>query len=160
MDIFSSNPSLCVRRIAGPMALLLGTLLVPSALTAQSGDGAVIAVVDAYHTALAAGDSTTALSLLADDGTNLESGGVEDKEHYRSGHLAGDIRFAAAVPRERSDITVTVAGDVAWAWSTSTSQGRMGEREINSRGAELMVLSRAGGEWRIRAIHWSSRAVR
>lgn len=160
MDAFSSNRLLRVGRIAVPVALLFALFVMPSALAAQSDEGAVMAVVDAYHTALASGDSTTALSLLADDVTILESGGVEDKEHYRSGHLAGDMRFAAAVPRERSDITVTVAGDVAWAWSTSTTQGRMGDREINSRGAELMVLSRAGGEWRIRAIHWSSRAVR
>ena len=114
MDVFNSKPPRCVGRMVVPMALLLGVLLVPSALAAQSDEGAVIAVVDAYHTALASGDSTTALSLLADDVTILESGGVEDKEHYRSGHLAGDMRFAAAVPRERSDITVTVAGDVAW----------------------------------------------
>lgn len=145
--------------IAG-LVILLTLLATPTDLTAQSDESAVSAVVDAYHTALASGDSTTALSLLADDVTILESGGVEDKEHYRSGHLAGDMRFAQAVPRERSEITVTVAGDVAWAWSTSTTQGRMGDREINSRGAELMVLSRAGGAWRIRAIHWSSRAVR
>ncbi len=106
------------------------------------------------------GDSTTALSLLAEDVTILESGGVEDKEHYRSGHLAGDMRFAAAVPRERSDIRVTVLGDVAWAWSTNTAQGQMGEREVNSRGAELMVLARTNDRWMIRAIHWSSRAAR
>ncbi len=31
-------------------------------------------------------------------------------------------------------------GDVAWAHSTSVAQGRMGEREINSHGAELVVL--------------------
>ena len=138
----------------------LALALAAPGVWAQTSESEVIAVVDAYHTALASGDSTTALSLLADDVTILESGGVEDKEHYRSGHLAGDMRFAAAVPRERSDITVTVGGDVAWAWSTSTTQGQMGDREINSRGAELMVLSLAEGEWRIRAIHWSSRAVR
>jgi ketosteroid isomerase-like protein len=160
MDLPRSNRLPGAGRVAGPMSLLLTMLLLPSALAAQSDEGAVAAVVDAYHTALASGDSTTALSLLAEDVTILESGGVEDKEHYRSGHLAGDMRFAAAVPRERSEITVTVAGDIAWAWSTSTTQGRMGDREINSRGAELMVLSRTGDSWRIRAIHWSSRAVR
>ena len=127
---------------------------------AQSAEAAVTEVVDAYHAALVSGDSTTALSLLAEDVTILESGGVEDKEHYRSGHLAGDMRFAAAVPRERSDIRVTVLGDVAWAWSTNTAQGQMGEREVNSRGAELMVLARTNDRWMIRAIHWSSRAAR
>jgi len=159
MDPFSSNGRTTSGWIVG-RAILLALLAAPTALAAQSDENAVVAVVDAYHTALASGDSTSALSLLAEDVTILESGGVEDKEHYRSGHLAGDMRFAEAVPRERSDITVTVAGDVAWAWSTSTTQGRMGDREVNSRGAELMVLSRAGDVWRIRAIHWSSRAVR
>ena len=159
MDLPSSNKLTTNGRVAG-LAILFTLLAAPAALTAQSDENAVIAVVDAYHTALASGDSTTALSLLAEDVTILESGGVEDKEHYRSGHLAGDMRFAQAVPRERSETTVTVAGDVAWAWSTSTTQGRMGDRDIDSRGAELMVLGRAGDTWQIRAIHWSSRSVR
>ena len=52
-----------------------------------------------------------------------------------------------------------LVGDVAWAWSTNRAQGRIGEREIDSLGAELMVLSRAGASWVIRAIHWSSRSA-
>lgn len=160
MNIPDSTPPIAPGRTTGLAFLLVALLLLPTALAAQSDESAVVQVVDAYHTALASGDSATALSLLADDVTILESGGVEDKARYRSGHLAGDMRFAAAVPRERSDITVTVVGDIAWAWSTSTTQGRMGDRDINSRGAELMVLSRAGNRWQIRAIHWSSRTVR
>jgi len=136
----------------------LAVVVGPIGLQGQSTEEAVVAVVDAYHAALATGDSATALSLLADDVAILESGGAEDKAHYRSGHLSGDMRFAAAVPRERSAVRVTVMGDVAWAWSTNTAEGRIGEREINSRGAELMVLSRVGGRWLIRAIHWSSRS--
>ena len=162
-------------RAAAALSLALSTTLSAAAVTAlsaekaagQSGtDGSaqsvaeVVAVVDLYHAALATGDSTTAISLLADDVVILESGGAEDKDHYRGGHLAGDIRFAAAVPRERSDVEVTILGDAAWAWSTNTVQGRMGDREVHSNGAELMVLSRENGAWVIRAIHWSSRAVR
>ena len=41
-------------------------------LSAQSAEAAVIATIDAYHKALASGDSTTALSMLADDVTILE----------------------------------------------------------------------------------------
>ena len=136
----------------------LAAAILPSSGSAQAAEAEVIAVVDSYHAALAAGDSTAALSLLAEDVTILESGGVEDKEHYRSGHLAGDMRFARAVPRERSEIRVTLSGDVAWAWSTSSVQGRMGDREIDSSGAELMVLAHEGGRWMIKAIHWSSRS--
>ena len=93
----------------------------PASALGQSAETDVVSVIDAYHAALASGDSAAALSLLADDVTILESGGVEDKEHYRSGHLAGDMRFAQAVPRERSEVRVTLLGDVAWAWSTHTS---------------------------------------
>ena len=92
--------------------------------------------------------------------TILESGGVEDKESYRSGHLAADMRFAQSVPRERGEIHVKFLGDVAWAYSTSITQGRIGDREINSQGAELMVLAREDGAWKITAIHWSSRQRR
>jgi ketosteroid isomerase-like protein len=70
------------------------------------------------------------------------------------------MRFAQAVPRERGDIDVRIVGDVAWASSTSLTQGRMGDREINSQGAELVVLVRDGGSWKISAIHWSSRSRR
>jgi ketosteroid isomerase-like protein len=132
----------------------------PVALVAQTDEAAVIEAVDRYHASLAAGDSTTALALLADDVTIIEGGSVETKEHYRTGHLSGDMRFAQAVPRERSDITVTIMGDVAWAWSTSVTEGMMGDREINSRGAELMVLARVDGAWMIKAVHWSSRQRR
>lgn len=100
------------------------------------------------------------MSHLADDVRILESGRVEDKEHYRSGHLAGDMRFAGAVPPVRSEIEVTLMGDVAWAHSTSVRQGRIGDREIDSQGAELVVLAREGGTWKIKAIHWSSRQRR
>lgn len=118
---------------------------------------AVVAVVEAFHAALARGDSTAALAQLADDVTILESGGAETLEEYRSGHLRGDMRFAQAVARERGEVSVTVLGDAAWAHSTSVTTGRMGDREIDAQGAELVVLTRTDGRWRIRAIHWSSR---
>lgn len=120
----------------------------------------VIAVIDAFHSALSAGDSITALSHLAEDVTILESGGVENKEHYRSGHLSGDMRFAKAVPRKRGDIQVSFMGDISWAHSTSITEGKMGDREINSQGAELMVMAMEGETWKIKAIHWSSRQRR
>lgn len=145
------------RRAGVWSALVLAALAFAPEISAQA-TMEVEAVVTAYHEALAAGDSVSALALLADDVVILESGGLETKEQYRSGHLSGDMRFAQAVPRERGAISVEVVGDVAWAWSTSVTTGRMGDREINAQGAELMVLAYAGGAWRIKAIHWSSRA--
>ncbi len=149
------------RTVTALYAVLILMVVGAASLSGQQDrEEQVAAVVDAFHSALAAGDSATALSMLADDVTILESGGVENKEHYRSGHLSGDMRFAQAVPRERGDIEVSVMGDVAWAHSTSITQGQMGDREINSQGAELVVLAREGGVWKIKAIHWSSRRRR
>lgn len=120
----------------------------------------VAAVVHRYHAALAAGDSGAALALLAPDAVVLESGSVESRDEYRSHHLPADIEFARAVPGERGPVMVRVRGDVAWASATSTTRGEFRGRQVNSSGAELMVLSREPDGWKIRAIHWSSRTRR
>lgn len=125
---------------------------------ASPGDSAaVVEVIERYHAALAAGDSATAMSLLAPDAVVLESGGIESREEYRSHHLAADMAFAKAVPRERGPIQVRVDANTARAASTSVTRGTFRDREIDSQGAELMVLRRTDRGWRIEAIHWSSR---
>lgn len=125
-----------------------------------SDSGAVVETVRRYADALARGDSVAALALLTDDVLVLESGGVETREEYRAHHLAADMAFASGVRSERIVRRVEVRGDVAWVASTSTSQGEFRERQINSAGAELMVLTRTGAGWKIAVIHWSSRARR
>ena len=152
-------------RRAGALALLLSAAIAlgaaPASAQPASDSAAVAAVVERYHRALATGDSAAALALLAPDAVVLESGAVETRAEYRGHHLPADIAFARAVPAQRGPVRVTVEGSVAWAASTSTTQGRYRDRDVNSAGAELMVLSRsADGRWLIRAIHWSSRARR
>lgn len=117
-------------------------------------------MVERFHASLAAGDSTTALSLLAQDAVILESGGIETRNEYRSHHLPGDIGFARAIRSERGAKRVVVRGDVAWVTSTSTTSGDYRGRAVNSAGAELMVLTREGQQWQITAVHWSSRTRR
>jgi ketosteroid isomerase-like protein len=117
-------------------------------------------VVDRYHRALANGDTATAVSLLAGDVLIIESGDVETRDEYRSHHLAADVEFARAVASASGPVRVTLRGDVAWAISTSKTQGVFRGRAIDSQGAELMVVTREQGGWTIRAIHWSSHAVR
>lgn len=146
-----------VLALSAPLCLLLAT----DGAAAQSTDeAAVLAVVNGFHDALARGDSLAALALLAPDAQILESGGVESRAEYRAGHLPGDINYARAVPSVRGAPSVVVNGDVAWVASTSRSTGTYRDRQINSAGAELVVLSRTPEGWRIRAIHWSSRAIR
>lgn len=121
---------------------------------------AVAQVVDRFHDALSRGDSATALSLLAPQATILESGGTETVAEYRSHHLAADIEFARAIRATRVPKSLIVRGDVAWMSSTSAAQGEFRGRPLNAAGAELVVLERIGGRWRIVAIHWSSRSRR
>lgn len=125
--------------------------------TQQADSAAVAATVERYHQALSSADSAGALALLAADAVILESGGVETRAEYRSHHLQSDIEFARAIRSTRGPLRVRVQGDVAWASSTSTTQGEFRGRQINSAGAELMVLTRTPQGWRITAIHWSSR---
>lgn len=150
-----------MRLLALALIAAIGSSVAARPTAAQSGDAAaVLAVVRGFHDALARGDSVAALALLAPDVRILESGGLETREEYRSGHLPGDINYARAVPSTRADPVVTVSGDVAWVVGTSRTTGSYRDRQINSAGAELMVLSRTPEGWRIRAIHWSSRTIR
>ena len=128
------------------------------AQTASVDSAAVVTAVQSFHSALAEGDSATVLDLLSADARIVEGGGIETRAEYRSGHMRGDMRFASAVSREVGSILVVVLGDVAWATSTSVTQGEARGRNIDSRGAELMVLTREADGWKIRAVHWSSRS--
>lgn len=135
--------------------------MMPATDTAQVSDSiAVLRVVESFHKAMSAGDSTGVLALLAPDLLVMESGSVETFTEFRNSHLPVDIAYAQAVASLRGQATIVVLGNAAWVSSTITTQGTYRDSAINSVGAELMVLSRVGKEWRISAIHWSSRARR
>lgn len=129
----------------------------PQSGAAQTPADSAAQTVQRFHEALASGDSSVALALLAPDVLILESGDRETREEYRSHHLAADIAFASAVTAIRESIHTSIAGDVAWVASTGRSVGTFRGKPVNSQSAELVVLSRDGAGWRIRAIHWSSR---
>ena len=127
----------------------------------QGSDSAAVAsAVRDFHRALQSADTAAVLRLLGSDVQVAEGGSVESRDEYLSHHLPADMAFAGAVMREAGPLSVMVSGDVAWAMSTSRTSGAFRGRAVDSVGAELMVLSRDGDAWRIRAIHWSSRQAR
>lgn len=145
-------------------ALAVITSMLASALPAQTNamkttkdSAAAVEIVHRFHTLLASGDSAAAVQLLAPDLVVLESGGVETRAEYLGHHLGADMRFAKAVPSERRVVAFHQEGDVVWVTATSTSRSEFRDRKIDSRGAELVVLTRSGSGWLIRAVHWSSR---
>jgi ketosteroid isomerase-like protein len=147
-------------RTAFMIAVLVTASTLPlHAQTPDADSTAIAAAVSGYHKALETGDSQAVLRLLAPDAVILESGGRETREEYRAHHLQADMQFAQTVPTSRGELQIIVSGDVAWANSTSVTQGTYKERPINLAGAELMVLSKTAQGWVIRAIHWSSRPL-
>lgn len=146
---------------AGLLAAMATPMLAQHAAHHSASDSAaVLAVIERFHSALGAGDSLTAISLLAREVIILESGGIETRDEYRAHHLAGDIAFSQAIKADRKIVQVRVRGDVAWVSSVSVMQGSFRERPINAAGAELIVLTREADHWLISAIHWSSRQRR
>ena len=141
------------------MLTSLLTALVVTASAAGPDSTAIVAAVEGFHAALAAGDSVAALSYLAPDAIVVESGGLETRAEYAAHHLGADMAFARGVPSTRQVAAVRQDGDVAWVASTSTSKGTWQDRPVASQGAELIVLTRTPAGWRIRAIHWSSRRL-
>ena len=126
----------------------------------EAPDPQIAAAVDGFHDALKKGDRAAVMALLAPDAQILEGGHAESREEYEKGHLASDIEFAQAVPSKRENIVTRQQGSTAWVTSSSRVAGSFKGRDVNSAGAELIVLSKTADGWRIRAIHWSSHAVK
>ena len=150
-----------VRAIA-TCAVLCGsaTVVVAQSPSRTADSTAVVTVATQFHQSLARGDSAAAANLLASDVVVLESGELESRSDYLGHHLSADIAFAKSVPSTRVVRQVTVVGDAAWIVSTSSTSGTFEGRAVRSEGAELLVLRRVGGTWRIAAVHWSSRRPR
>lgn len=137
-------------------AALIAAVARPAQSQATSDSSAAMAVVDRFHAALRSGDSAGAAGLLTADVVVLESGEMEDRAAYVAHHLPADIEFAKAVTEQRDSARVSLRGDVAWVSSTGRTKGKFRGRDVNSVGAELMVLVRTPSGWRIAAVHWSS----
>ena len=156
-----SNGFLALHCVAVCMLLSIpARKLAAQSATTSADSNAVVTVATQFHQALARGDSAAAANLLTTDVTILESGDLERRADYLGHHLAADIAFAKAVPSTRVMRQVTVIGDAAWIVATSSTSGTFEGRAVQSQGAELMVLRRSSGTWRIVAVHWSSRRAR
>ncbi len=141
------------------LAALSASGSAPRQHTPPSDSTAIVATVAAFHRALSAGDSAGALALLAPDAVIVESGDLETRAEYAAHHLAADIEFTRSVPSQLVTMRVYQDGAVAWVASVTTSRGTFRDRPVASQGAELLILSRTGAGWWIRAIHWSSRRL-
>ncbi len=144
--------------VAVPVAL--GVVSTASAQGVRTDSAAVVAAVERFGSALAAKDSTKAVLLLAKDALVLESGEVQTRAEYLSGHLGADMRATSGSTRVRTVVQVTLVGDAAYVVSRTARPPAGAGAAAGSDSAELMVLSKTSTGWVIRAIHWSSRRRR
>jgi ketosteroid isomerase-like protein len=139
------------------LLVLTAAAVAASPASAQAPQDA-IAVVDAFHAAMAAGDSAAALATLHEDLVVFESGRVEHgRAEYRAHHFGADMAFS--LETERALISRSSGGDadVAWVLSRTHTTGTFRDRDVDSEGDETMVLHRTAAGWRIVHIHWSQR---
>ena len=123
------------------------------------GSEEAVAIVDAFHDALRRGDKAGAVESLDPSVVIFEEGYVErSRAEYEAHHLDSDASYAAASTSAVTARSAFVSGDVVWVTSEGRTTGGVGERAIDRITTETMVLVRGASGWRIRHIHWSSRA--
>lgn len=140
----------------GRLVLLLMALCVAGCTSAPTEDD-VRMVLEEFYGAMKTGDTEAAMRLIAPDAVFLEGGRLETREEYEANHLPADIEFESQVAGQRGPMQITLAGDTAWVIATTDYEGEFNGRPVDFVSAQLAVLTRDEGEWRIRSIHWSSR---
>ncbi len=147
-----------VLALAAPGAMAHGVSAEPAQITDEATLPAV-AVVDAFHAALGSGTPDAVLALMAEDVMVLEEGGAErSRDEYAGHHLPADMAFAAATEAAVIRRAAWIEGDMAWVLTEGRTRGQMNGRAVDRLTAETMILHRGADGWRIRHIHWSSRA--
>lgn len=118
----------------------------------------VTSVLESFYGAMKTGDTAAAMNLIAPDALFVESGRLETRAEYEKNHLPADIQFERQVTGVRGPMRVTFQGDTAWVIATTEYEGTFDGRPVSFVSAQLAVLTHETGDWRIRSIHWSSRA--
>lgn len=117
-----------------------------------------VAVVERFGQALAAGDMKTVEVLLDPDVLILETGGAErSRAEYMSHHAISDAQFLKGSHQQLIRRTARSTGDIAWIGSESELHASRDGTPLTLLSTETMVLRKAGADWRIVHIHWSSR---
>ena len=113
--------------------------------------------LEAFYAAMKNGDRAAAMSHIAEDAVFVEGGRLETRQQYEENHLPNDIGFEKQVTGKRGEWKVTIEDNTAWAIATTEYDGIFDGAPVAFTSAQLAVLSRDAGAWRIRSIHWSSR---
>lgn len=114
--------------------------------------------VDSFQKRLALGDTNGAAQLL-DPSVLIYEGGAAEKsrEEYASHHLKSDAEFMKDAEVRQLSRTGNAVGDFAWV-ATESELKSGGAKPLDLITTETMILQRGPDGWRVKHIHWSSRA--
>ena len=117
-----------------------------------------VAVVEQFSKALQAADFKRVGELLAEDVLILESGGAErSREEYLGHHAISDAAFLKGAHVQVKKRVARVEGPLAWVGTESELHAMKDGKALTLLSSETMILKKAGADWRIVHIHWSSR---
>jgi ketosteroid isomerase-like protein len=132
--------------------------------TADADAAGIEAWLKGYDVAFNAKDLDKLATFYHPDVTIYEGGGINNGwVDYRDRHLGPELKAFENLQFGHSNAKITVlpGGQSAYATSEYSIKARMGERDIDSRGLETLVLVKGtDGNWRIRHSHTSSRPAR
>lgn len=119
---------------------------------------AAVAVVARFGEALARADFNTLNTLLDESVLILESGGAErSRAEYLGHHAISDAAFLKAAHVQVKRRTARAEGPLVWVATESELHATKDGKPLTVLSTETMVLRKAGQDWRIVHIHWSSR---
>ena len=144
-------------RVTGCLGVILAACVLQACAPAPPDERGATAALEAFYAAMKAGDTAAAMQQIAPDAVFVESGRLETRDEYEKNHLPADIGFEKQVSGVRGPLQVKVEGDTAWVIATTEYNGTFDGSPVDFVSAQLAVLSRIEGNWRIRSIHWSSR---
>ena len=135
------------------------------ALRAQSAGeaGTIEAWLKGYDAAFNAKDLERLASFYHPDVTIYEGGGINNGwVDYRDRHLGPELKAFENLQFGHSNTKVTLlpGGQSAYVTSEYAIKAKMGERDLDSRGLETLVLIKTSEGWKIRHSHTSSRPAR
>ena len=143
----------------GMVAIAFFGLALGSVVNAAPSPGAE-AAMDAFHAALAKGDTKAAAALLTDDALIFEEGGAEhSKAEYAAHHLPADAEFARSIKMSPARRFGDQANGMAWIATEGRMTGMYKGKHVDRITTESMVLRETAAGWKIVHIHWSSAAA-
>ena len=148
----------------GPVTKLVSNPSVPTPSSQGADPAAIETWLKGYDAAFNAKDLDKLGSFYHSDVTVYEGGGINNGwADYRDHHLGPELKQFENLQFGHSNTKVHVlpGGHTAYATSEYSLKAKMGEREIDARGLETLVLIKGSdGAWKIRHSHTSSRPAR